>query len=384
MGFSQCCKYGESICGDAFKFQKSEDGLRLTAVLSDGLGSGVKANILSSMTAVMALKFATQEDMNILHAAETIMSALPICQVRKISYATFTIVNANLFGDIRLVEMGNPHFLYFRAGHHVDQPYREFCSEKWHDRTMYQSHFQAGVGDRILFFSDGISQAGIGTKEYPLGWSEESYIGMLTKLFANKPDISSQEVCEIMVDQARRKEKSRRNMDDMTCATLYFRPTKRMLLFTGPPYDSNRDRECATYVEAFPGDKVLCGGTTAEIVSRELQRKVHTDLTGLNMDLPPTSEMEGINLVTEGVFTLTRTSTYLENFSGMFPDNGAGRLAELLLRNDVIEFLVGTRINEAHQDPNLPQELDLRRNIISRMAKILKEKFFKEVNIQYV
>lgn len=129
LGFSQRNKHGEYICGDAFKFRKSADGSRITAVLSDGLGSGVKANILSSMTAVMALEFASQDNFDVLHAAETMMSALPICSVRKISYATFTILNATLSGDVRLVEMGNPRFLYFQHGIFYQQPYRELCSE---------------------------------------------------------------------------------------------------------------------------------------------------------------------------------------------------------------------------------------------------------------
>ncbi len=384
MGFSQRCKHGEFICGDAFKFQKSPDGSRLTAVLSDGLGSGVKANILSSMTAVMSLKFASQDQINILQAAETMMSALPICQVRKISYATFTILNADLSGDVRLIEMGNPGFLYFRSGVCRKQPYEELNSKKWNDRTMRRSQFRANSGDRIIFFSDGITQSGLGTGEYPLGWNGKYCTAFITSLLAEKPDISSQELCEAVVDQALLKEKNHKSHDDMTCAALNFRPTRKMVLFTGPPYDSKRDRECALYVGAFDGNKVVSGGTSAEIVSRELALEVRTDLKDMNPDLPPISYMKGIDLVTEGVFTLTKTASYLENFSGMFKNNAAGKLAEILLRNDEIEFLVGTRINEAHQDPNLPQELDIRRNIIARITKILEEGFFKKVIVRYV
>lgn len=384
LGFSQRCKYGEFICGDAFKFQKSPDGSRLTAVLSDGLGSGVKANILSSMTAVMSLKFASQDQINILRAAETMMSALPICQVRKISYATFTILNADLSGDVRLIEMGNPRFLYFQSGIYKKQPYEELNAENWNDRTMCKSQFRARSGDRIIFFSDGITQSGLGTGEYPLGWNEKFCTAFITKLLSEHPDISSQELCEKIVEQALMKEKNHKSHDDMTCAALNFRSTRKMILFTGPPYDSKRDRECALYVGAFQGNKVVSGGTSAEIVSRELKLEVRTDLKDMNPDLPPISYMKGIDLVTEGVFTLTKTAYYLENFNGMFKDNAAGKLAEIFLRNDEIEFLVGTRINEAHQDPNLPQELDIRRNIVARIAKILEIKFFKKVIIRYV
>lgn len=384
LGFSQRNKHGEYICGDAFKFRKSPDGDRITAVLSDGLGSGVKANILSSMTAVMALEFASQEDFDVLHAAETMMSALPICNVRKISYATFTILNATLSGEVRLVEMGNPRFLYFHCGIFYQQPYEELRSEKWHDRTMNVSRFEANVGDRIVFFSDGVSQAGLGTKQFPLGWNEEHCKDYLSLLLDSNPGMSSQELCESVIQEALSKEKNRTHHDDITCAALNFRPTRRILLFTGPPYDGKRDRECALYLDTFHGDKVVCGGTSADIVSRELGRSIRTDLTHFDPDLPPISSIDGVDLVTEGVFTLTRTASLLENFAGAFPDNAAGKLTRFLLQNDEVEFLVGTRVNEAHQDPNLPQELDIRRNIVARIAKVLKENFYKKVTIKYV
>ncbi len=384
LGFSQKNKSGETICGDCFKFQKSPDGARLTAVLSDGLGSGVKAGILSSITAVMALKFASTEDTAILHAADTIMGALPICRERRTTYATFTIVTASLSGDVRIVEMGNPPFLLFHSGKCTPLPEGAQTSEQWHDRTVRQSRFRAGTGDRIVFFSDGVSQAGLGTKENPLGWLEPECAAEIAELLALQPDISSRELCSRVVELASGKETRWVNPDDITCASLNFRRAHCMLLFTGPPYDSTRDRECAEAVASFPGDKAVCGGTTADIVGRELGREVRTDLRELSADLPPAASIDGINLVTEGVFTLTKTASYLENLWGRFPRNPAGELAELLLRNDEIDFLVGTRVNEAHQDPNLPQELELRRNIVGRMARVLKEKFYKKINIRYV
>lgn len=384
LGYSQRDKRGEYICGDAFKFRKLKDGSRLTAVLSDGLGSGVKANILSSMTAVMALEFATQEDFNILRAADIVMSALPICPVRKISYATFTILNADLSGDVRMVEMGSPGFLFFRNGQCKLLPYEELHSENWHDRTMRSTRFRVDVGDRIVFFSDGISQAGLGTKTYPLGWGESRCRDFVASVLEYREDISSQELCELIINEALGKERDRICHDDMSCAAVYVRSTRRLLLFTGPPYNAMRDRQCALYLDYFRGNKVISGGTTADIVARELGRPATLDLTAYDSELPPISHIDGIDLVTEGVFTLTKTASCLENFAGMFQNNAAGKLAEILLQNDEVEFLVGTRINEAHQDPNLPQELDIRRNIVGRLAKVLEEKFYKKIIVKYV
>jgi serine/threonine protein phosphatase PrpC len=383
LGFSQCQKHGQDICGDAFKFRKLPDEGRIIAALSDGLGSGVKANILASMTATMAVKFVA-ENTEIQRSAEIMMSALPICQVRKISYATFTIVDTSLNGTTRIIEMGNPPFILVRYGKAMEVPFEEIESEKWTNRAIKVYDFKVKPNDRLVFFSDGISQAGIGSDAFPLGWRLHGCGQYLEELLENNADLSAHELSDMLIREALRKEPDYLAGDDMTAAVMYFRKPRKMLLFTGPPFDRERDKECANIIDTYEGDKAICGGTTAEIIARELNRKMTMDLNSATKDLPPTSDMEGVNLVTEGIFTLTRTAQYLEKGSGAGKNDPAGRLSELLLRNDIIEFLVGTRINEAHQDPNLPVDLEIRRNIVKRIADILKQQHLKEVTIKYV
>lgn len=382
LGFSQCAQHGQDICGDSFKFKKSSDG-RLVAVLSDGLGSGVKANILASMTATMALRFALENSAT-LRAAEIMMDALPICQVRKISYATFTIVNAGLHGATRVVEMGNPPFHLFRGGTRQTLPFETLESPKWQDRQMKEYQFQVEPYDRLVFFSDGISQSGMGTKALPLGWRGRGCAEFITKLLEERNNLSSHELCERITAEAKRKEPRGTNKDDMTCVALYFRPPRQMILFTGPPYDAKRDVECAETVRHYPGEKVVSGGTSAEIISREWKCKLRMDLKNVSPDMPPVAYIDGIDLVTEGIFTLTKVAHYLENPLEVRPKNAASQMTEMMLRNDIIDILVGTRINEAHQDPNLPLDLELRRNMIKRLAQILETQFLKKVNVRYV
>lgn len=384
IAFSQRSKYGENICGDSFQFEKSPDDERLVAVLSDGLGSGVKANILASMTASMAMKFAQVQNYSIRHAAEIMMGALPICQVRKISYATFTILNAWPDCSVRIVEMGNPPFLLFRDKKLLEIPFEVIESPQWGNRKLKVYNFYARNEDRIVFFSDGISQAAIGSQKWPLGWRQQGCTDYIQELLNDTVQLSSHELCRSVIKEARRIEPQRRNQDDMTCASLYFRYPKKMLLFTGPPYDKKNDSQCAKLMEEFEGDKVICGGTSAEIIARELKRDLHMDLDKVFHDLPPMSEMQGIDLVTEGIFTLTKAAKYLEEGTENETDNPAALLAEIMRKNDLIYFLVGTRINEAHQDPKLPQELELRRNIVQRIAEILKNKYLKRIDIKYV
>ena len=81
----QIKKYNQNAFGDYFVSKRYPDEERLIAVLSDGLGSGIKANILSCMTATMLLRFVEGDQIPIKDAAEIVMNSLPICQVRKIS-----------------------------------------------------------------------------------------------------------------------------------------------------------------------------------------------------------------------------------------------------------------------------------------------------------
>ena len=382
LGFTQMFKHRQDICGDSFRFNRNGDG-RVVAVLSDGLGSGVKANILASMTATMALRFAL-ENSEILRAAEIMMSALPVCKVRKISYATFTIVNAGLHGVTRVIEMGNPRFLLFRGAELQSPEYRNLESPAWQDRRMNVYHFQVEPADRLIFFSDGVSQAGMGTTSLPLGWRRQGCAEYVGQILHESPEISSHELCQRILEAACRREPTGFAKDDMTCASLYFRHPRQMLLFTGPPYDPGRDRECAEIVGKYPGEKVVSGGTSAEIISRELKRDLRVDLKNISPDMPPTARMDGIDLVTEGIFTLTKCAQYLESHDSHRPVNAASQLADMMLRNDLIEILVGTRINEAHQDPKLPLDLELRRNIVRRIAAVLEKKFLKKVSVRYV
>ena len=127
--FDQRRKEGEYICGDSFLTRKTPGENRVVSVLSDGLGSGVKANILSSMTATMALRF-VEENMEFPHSAEIMMDALPVCQVRHISYATFTIVDSVLHGWTRIFEMDSPECFLVRNGDIVPLQRRSVSSSR--------------------------------------------------------------------------------------------------------------------------------------------------------------------------------------------------------------------------------------------------------------
>ena len=139
----QVKKYNQNAYGDYFVSKRYPDEGRLIAVLSDGLGSGIKANILSCMTATMLLRFIEDEQISIKKAAKIIMNSLPVCQVRKISYSTFSAFECSDEGEIKIVEEGNPDFIHIRSGRLVEHTPRIVTSKKFTNRHMHLYNFKA-------------------------------------------------------------------------------------------------------------------------------------------------------------------------------------------------------------------------------------------------
>ncbi len=378
---SQWIKNGQNVCGDAFRSERLPGENRLIATLADGLGSGVKANILATMTATMAQRFSAA-NRDILKFSRIMSDSLPICQVRKISYSTFTIVDCILEEKARIVEQGNPPFLLIRNGVNVPVE-RERIGGDSEARAMYAASFVPQCGDRIIICSDGVSQAGIGSRDYAFGWQNEGCRDFVLKTVREYPEISARELALLVRNAALAKWPERVARDDISCAVIYFRSPRKALVLSGPPFDQSRDKEYAMLVRSHRGTVVICGGTTAQIVSRELGERVDIDLASANNGLPPASAMPSASLVTEGILTLTRVVQYLK--SGTYPSTDpAGMMVEKLLNSDVINFVIGTKINEAHQDPTLPVDLEMRRNIVKSLKQVLETKYLKMVAVEYI
>jgi hypothetical protein len=383
--YCQRAKHGQLITGDVFLTEKVKQEGRIVSVLSDGLGSGVKASVLASMTATMALKFAASA-MDIRRSAEIIMDTLPICSVRKISYSTFTVVDMADTGQTRIIEHGNPPFLLIRPDETPNVEKIEVRPERWRDRVISYTSFDVRREDRIVFFSDGISQAGMGEYRTPFGWGLPGVETYIREQIERHPHISARELSRALVARAEEVD-GLTAKDDITCGVVYVRSPRQLLVMTGAPFNRAHDQDLARMAERTPGRKVICGGTTANIVSRQLNRPIEIDLRqARNSRVPPAAKMEGFDLVTEGILTLGEVLRLLEEEFAPeeMKSNAAVRLARMLLDSDIVKFAVGTRINEAHQDPNIPVNLDLRRNVVTRIARILEDKYMKRVLVQYV
>jgi hypothetical protein len=382
--FCRQAKAGLVVAGDVFLSRKIKEEGRIITVLSDGLGSGVKAGVLANLTATMALRY-TSSFVDVRQSAKTIMDTLPVCEKRRISYSTFTIVDLDGDGKTRVIEHGNPPLVQLRGRMPVPIERASLTLETWKDRVIHYSEFDTQLGDRIVFFSDGVSQSGLGRVGLPLGWGQDRVTEFLQRQISAENEISSRELSRKLVAEALTND-GRAAKDDITCGAIYYRRPRRLLVITGPPFSRERDGELADLVQTFDGMKVICGGTTAGIVSRLLGRPVTMDLKNLNPEIPPSAVMDGVDLVTEGTVTLARVAEILGRGNPGEParKNPATDLVSLMLQSDIVEFIVGTRINEAHQDPNIPVELDLRRNIIRKIASLLETRYLKEARVRFI
>lgn len=382
----QLCHDGEIVCGDDFLFERLEQENRHLAVLSDGLGSGIKANLLACMTTTMALEF-VRSNMDVLLSAETIMDTLPVCEVRRISYATFSIFDLQIGGKSRIIEMDNPPFIHLRNGKDLKVSRQSMVSDRWPDRRVQLAEIFAITGDRLIAFSDGVAQAGLGQPGCKFGWRREGALEFIQSEVARDPAISARELSQRVVYAARNHNKDNRCIDDISCMVIYLRKPRRLRLLTGPPFRQESDAAYAALVRDFDGKIILSGGTTANIVSRELKRPIDVDMKLVMKagNLPPPARMEGVDLVSEGILTLTDVVQRLEADPPLTTPVPlvSKQMIDLFRESDEIEFIVGTKVNEAHQDPSLPMDLEIRRNIVRRLKTVLENKYRKRVLMRY-
>lgn len=377
---------GEIACGDIFHSDIIREEGRTILVLSDGIGHGIKASVLATLTATMAVKYTklhTKPDV----AARIIMEALPKSKDKE-SYATFTIIELDDEGHVKIVNYDNPCILVIRNGVAIQPKEYDLTvrGEENQGKVLHCKEFIARKEDRIVFMSDGVPQSGLGDKRFPLGWGMQKVEEFVLNQVNRMPDMSATKLARKVVNQAMVNDEFSVK-DDTTCGVMYFREPRNFMLITGPPFYKIKDFDFVGRIQDFDGKKVICGGTTAEIIARELNLSVEIQHGNKNLDtLPPSAKMAGFEMVTEGILTLGKVEEILENYDSdtRLEDSPPEELVKLLLQHDSIDIIVGTRINWAHQDPDQPLELELRKFVVKRIVKILIHKFFKKVKIEYV
>ncbi len=361
-------KYGEELCGDKVEFYHDEE--KFIAVLSDGLGSGVKANILATLTAKIAITM-LKEGLDIEEVVDTVIHTLPVCAVRNLAYSTFTIIKVDKDGMAYVAEFDNPS-IFFLTDRQIKKI--EWSTTEINGRKVKESKFKLEEKDILVFVSDGVVHAGVG-KVLNLGWQWND-IEKYLKQNTNR-NMSAKTVTNSLLgacDQLYMQEPG----DDTTVATIKAVRPKKAILFSGPPIDPNTDSKVVDNIMSTRGKKIVCGGTAGNIVARELDKEISISLDIVDKEIPPIGYIKGIDLVTEGVLTIKKATEKLQRMQNttqtkfLYEQDGASKLARMLYEDCThIKLIIGRSINPAHQNPDFPNELSIKLYVLNELKTAL-------------
>ena len=383
IGYKSINHYGEELCGDHVEIVEQDDA-SVVIVLADGMGSGVKASIMSTLTSkIISTMFAA--GLPVEECVKAIADTLPICSVRGVAYSTFTIIHIKNNRTAELIQYDNPQMIMIRDGE--EYPYHQLELNVG-GKKIYQSEILLKEGDIFVAMSDGCPYAGTGNK-YDVSWKREDIADFMTTI--SMAGYTAKVLSTMLVEECN-KRYGGEPADDATACVVRIRKRAPMNILFGPP--SDRD-ECARMLNLFfskEGKHIVCGGTTASIVAQYLHKSVIADSEiSPDSDVPPVSKIEGVDLVTEGVLTMGRVLEFADDYTGLnekyedwsYGRDGASLICRLLFEEGTdINFYVGKAVNPAHQNTDLPINFHVKMSIVEKLSEALK-KMGKRVRTSY-
>ncbi len=382
IGYKSINHHGEELCGDHVDIVEPSDDSTVI-VLSDGLGSGVKASILSTLTSKI-ISTMLAEGLSLEECVETIAATLPVCSIRGVAYSTFTIVHLKNNQTAELIQYDNPHIIIIRDEKNWDYPKTEMNIG---GKKIFKSVVKLQENDIFVMMSDGCPHAGIGML-YNFGWKREDIIDFIETLAP--AGYTAKTLSTMLVDECDNLY-GHEPGDDATACVVRIRKRVPMNMLFGPP--SNRD-DADRMMSLFfskEGKHIICGGTTSTIAANFLRKPLRASLNFEQSDIPPIAELEGVDLVTEGVITVNRVVEYAKDYLGenkhyehwSFKKDGASLICRLLFEEATdINFYIGRAINPAHQNPDLPINFNIKMNLVEELSKALK-KMGKKIKVSY-
>ena len=373
---------GEQLCGDHIDIVDQDENSSVI-VLADGLGSGVKASILSTLTSKI-ISTMLAAGIKLEDCVSTIAATLPICSVRGVAYSTFTIIHLIENEMVEIIQYDNPNVIFIRNGELYDYPKHEhiIC-----DKTVLKSVIKLQEGDVMIAMSDGCPHAGIGIA-FNFGWKWEDIAEFMKDLTV--AGYTAKTLSAMLVDECN-KEYGYHPGDDTTACVVKIRKREPMNILFGPP--RNRD-DCGRMMSLFfskEGKHIICGGTTSSIAAQYLGKPIKANLSFERSDVPPTAEIEGVDLVTEGVITINKVIEYAKDVLDKnelyeewnFKRDGASQIARLLFEEATdINFYVGRAVNPAHQNPDLPITFNIKMNLVEELSTCLQQ-MGKRIKVSY-
>ena len=382
IGYKSINHFGEELCGDHVDVVEQDEN-SVVIVLADGLGSGVKASILSTLTAKI-ISTMMAEGLPLEECVSTIAATLPVCSQRGVAYSTFTIIHVQNNETAEIIQYDNPKVVVLRDEVNYDYPVTEMNVE---GKKILKSTIQLQEGDLFIAMSDGCPHAGIGGA-YNFGWKRNDIIDFLETMAP--AGYTAKTLSTMLVDECD-KLYGHKPGDDTTACTIRVRRREPMNLLFGPP--SNRD-DADRMMSLFfskAGKHIICGGTTSSIASKYLGKPLRPTLNFERSDIPPIATLEGVDLVTEGVITVNRVLEYAKDYLGdnekyeqwSLKRDGAALISRLLFEEATdINFYVGRAVNPAHQNPDLPINFNIKMNLVEELSTCLKS-MGKRIKVSY-
>ena len=382
IGYKSINHVGEEICGDHVDIVE-QDETSTVIVLADGLGSGVKASILSTLTSKI-ISTMMAEGLPLEECVSTIAATLPVCSVRGVAYSTFTILHIINNETAEIIQYDNPHVIVLRNGVNHDYPKTEMNIG---GKKIYQSSIKLCEDDVFVAMSDGCPHAGLGGR-YNFGWQREDIIGFMEAIVAG--GYTAKNLSTMLVDECE-KLYGNKPGDDTTACVVKIRRREPMNILFGPPANRDDANRMMSLFFSKAGKHIICGGTTSSIAAKYLGKPLRASLVFERSDVPPTAELEGVDLVTEGVITMNKVIQYAKDYLGdnalyeewNFQRDGASQISRLLFEEATdINFFVGRAINPAHQNPDLPINFSIKMNLVEELSSSL-QRMGKRVKVSY-
>lgn len=382
IGYKSINHHGEELCGDHVEIVEQNENSSVI-VLADGLGSGVKASILSTLTSKI-ISTMMAAGMPIDECVKTIAETLPVCSTRGIAYSTFTIMHLIDNEKMEMIQYDNPHVIMIRDGKNYSYPMTELVID---GKQIYKTEIYIQKDDVFVAMSDGCPYAG-DQKELNYNWSREDIIAFMEVMTMN--GLTAKNLATMLVDECD-KLYAKKPTDDTTACVVKVRKRAPVNVLFGPPSDPDDVNRMLSLFFSKEGKKIICGGTTSNIAARYLGKKLEPLTNTEKTDIPPISKIDGIDLVTEGVVTINRVVEHAKDYVGdnelyeewYFKKNGAALISQLLFEEATdINFYVGKAINPAHQNPNLPVNFNLKMSLVEELTKYLRE-MGKRVKVSY-
>ena len=382
IGYKSINHAGEQLCGDHIDVVEQGEGSTVI-VLADGLGSGVKASILSTLTSKI-ISTMMAEGLTLEDCVETIAQTLPICSVRGVAYSTFTIMHIVDNREMELIQYDNPMVILLRDYKNYDYQKTEMSIG---GKKIYKSVISLCENDIFVAMSDGCPHAGIGIA-YNFGWRREDIIDYMETVAV--AGYTAKTLSTILIDEVNRLYDAKPG-DDATACVVKIRKREPMNLLFGPPRDRDDCNRMMSLFFSKEGKHIVCGGTTSSIAAKYLGKPVKTSLDFVRSDIPPIAEIEGVDLVTEGVITINRVVEYAHDALGenrlyekwSYGHDGASMICRLLFEEATdINFFVGRAVNPAHQNPDLPINFNIKMNLVEDLSACLR-KMGKRIKVSY-